>query len=375
MPSTDVVVIGLGGIGSAVLAELARRGVDAIGIDRFDPPHTLGSTHGRTRIIRTAYFEHPDYVPLLHASFDGWETLEAETGRDLYREVGLLEVGPPEGIVVPGVLAAADEHDLAIDRFTTGELRAEFPDFDFADGQVGVFEQRAGFLRVEDCVRAALDVAATGGATVRTGEAVRSIEPSGGGWDVVTDRGSVSAGSIVVTAGPWAGRVLAEALPVAAAHLTPRRKSLFWVGYDSPPRNDLPCFFFELDDGMFYGFPPDDRGLKVAEHTGGHDLVDPDDVERSIDPVEHARISGFLADHVPGATGELVAHEACLYTMTPDEHFIVDPLPGGPGAVVAGLSGHGFKFAPVLGRAMADLAVDGRTNLPIGFLSAARFGD
>jgi sarcosine oxidase len=374
MTTTDVVVIGLGGIGSAVLAELARRGVDAIGIDRFDPPHTLGSTHGRTRIIRTAYFEHPDYVPLLRASFDGWATLEAETGRDLYREVGLLEVGPADGTVVPGVLAAADEHDLAVDRFTTGELRAEFPDFDFADGQVGVFEQRAGFLRVEDCVTAALDVARRGGATIRTGETVGSIRPSPAGWDVVTDRGSVSAGSMVVTAGPWAGRGLAGAFPTAAAHLTPRRKSLFWVRH-APPRRPLPCFFFELDDGMFYGFPPDEAGLKVAEHTGGHDLADPDEVDRSIDPVEHTRISDFLADHVPGATGEVVAHEACLYTMTPDEHFIVDRLPGGPGAVVAGLSGHGFKFAPVLGRAMADLAVDGRTDLPIGFLSTARFGD
>lgn len=375
MSTHDVAVIGLGGIGSSVLAELARRGLDAVGLDRHAPPHDLGSTHGRTRVFRLAYFEHPDYVPLLVEARTGWRSLEAETGRDLYRETGVLEVGPPDGMLVPGVLAAAETHGLTVERFDADGLRAAFPRFTVADDQVGAFEPRAGVLAVEDAVAAALDVARRHGAEVRTGEAVTALTPDGSGWSVVTDRATLAVGSVVVAAGPWAPRVLAGPFPAASGRLSLRRKSLFWFRTAEPAPGVGPAFAFERGDRIFYGFPEDDLGLKVAEHTDGHPVDDPAGVDRTIDPAERDRLVAFLKAHLPHATTDVTHHAACLYTDTPDGHFIVDRLPGdAPGAVVAGLSGHGFKFAPALGSALADLATEGRTDLPIEFLAANRFG-
>jgi len=357
-------VIGLGGAGSAALCHLARRGGRVVGVDRFPPGHDRGSSHGATRMIRLAYFEHPDYVPLLRRSFDLWAELEAAHGAALYRETGVIEVGPPDGVLIPGILRAAREHDLRV------EPLESFAGLRWPDSMQALFEARAGLLNVEECVRAHVADAARHGAELRIGEAVRAWRADGAGVIVETDRGELRGDRLVITPGAWAPELLFQ-LGVPFRVL---RKSLFW--YEGAPAPAMPAFYFELPEGHFYGFPPvDARGFKFAEHTGGIPIDDPLHPDRTPLPEEQARVEAFLSAHLPDVSRRCTQHAVCFYTVTPDEHFIVDRHPEHDQVVfAAGLSGHGFKFAPVLGEALADLALDGGTRLPIGFLRLGRFG-
>jgi sarcosine oxidase len=385
MQHYDVIVLGVGGVGSAVLDQLAQRGVRALGIDRFHPPHDQGSTHGHTRVIRQAYFEHPDYVPLLAESYRLWHSLEERSSKHLYHEVGLIEVGPSDGTVVPGVLRAAAEHNLTVQSLSPKEIVARWPGFGVPDNMAGVFEPAAGYLLVEDCVTAHLSTAEAAGATLMTGTTVNAWTAAEHEVRVQTDRGEFVAGRLVITAGPWTAQVLADLnIP-----LTVRRKSLFWFATEKPEydvSSGFPVFLFEIPNhssptesahsphSVFYGFPKlDDRGIKVAEHSGGRPVNDPLAVDRSIDSSEQQRVVDVLTDWLPGVTHQVTDHAVCLYTMSPDENFIVDRHPKHANVVfAAGLSGHSFKFAPVLGSVLADLSLDGKTRLPIDFLSVAR---
>jgi sarcosine oxidase len=369
----DAIVLGAGGVGSAAMWQLAKRGLRVLGIDRFQPPHDRGSSHGQTRIIRQAYFEHADYVPLLLESYRLWEELEELAGCQLKGETGLLEVGPPDGIVVSGVLTAARQHGLEVDQPTAADIERRWPAFRVPPGLVGVFERRAGLLHVERCVQACLDAARDNGAELLTNVEVKEWTA---GDDIVlrTTAGDVHTGKLIVTAGAWARPLLSD-LGVA---LTVRRKSLLWYSAkDGSTHADagFPCYLFELPHGVFYGFPAiDERGVKVAEHSGGEIVDDPLKVDRALHEQDHTRVDDFVRSHLPAVESSAVAHAVCLYTMSPDEHFIVDRHPLDSRIVfAAGLSGHGFKFTPVLGRVLADLALDGRTDLPVGFLSLARF--
>ena len=374
MQTYDVIVLGAGGVGNAALYELARRGVRAVGIDRYSPPHDRGSSHGQTRVIRQAYFEHTDYVPLLKASYRLWRDLEAATGRSLFHEVGLLEVGPADGVVVPGVLRAAAEHGLAVEQLSPSEVERRWPGLRVPDDLVGVFEPSAGYLLVEDCVAANLAAAQAAGATLLADTEVHEWTADERGVRVRTSAGEIAAAKLIIAAGSWASSMLRD----VAVELSVRRKSLFWFAADSP-RYDVaagfPVYLFELPAGVFYGFPRiDGRSVKVAEHTGGATVDDPATVNREIDPNEQHRLEGFLAAHLPDVSPRVTDHAVCLYTMSPDEHFIVDRHPAHPNVhFAAGLSGHGFKVTPVLGRALADLALDGSTGLAIEFLSLRRF--
>jgi monomeric sarcosine oxidase len=371
--SHDCIVLGVGGVGSAVLCHLARRGAKAMGIDRFLPPHDRGSSHGESRLIRQAYFEHHDYVPLLLRAYDLWAELERRAGRKLYHETGLLEVGPPGGLVVPGVLASARAYGLAVEEVPPRELERRFPGYQAPGGLAAALEPRAGYLRVEDCVRAHLDDAIHGGAELRVEEAI-DWRADGDGFVVRTARAEHRAASLAITAGPWAARLLDR----LGARLRVKRKPAFWLEPREPlyrEEDGRPSFLYETPDGVFYGMPDGGSGLKVAEHTGGDAIEDPLAVDRSIHEPELERVKRFLWDHLPGAAGgRLLRHSVCLYTMSPDEHFIVGRHPEHERAVLAaGLSGHGFKFTSVLGEALADLALEGRTALPIGFLAPGRF--
>jgi monomeric sarcosine oxidase len=374
MSTYDVIVLGTGGIGSAALYQLARRGVRAIGVDRFHPPHDRGSSHGQTRVIRQAYFEHPSYVPLLLDSYRRWHELEQTTGRHLYDEIGLVEIGPPDGIVVPGVLRAASEHGLEVEQLTAAEVTESWSGLQVPSLLAAVFERRAGYLLVEDCVRAHLAAAQAAGAELLTDTPVRNWSATDCDVRVQTDRGELQAGRLIVTAGAWATTLL-HGLSV---QLEVRRKSLFWFHAESPEyevASGLPVFLFELPAGVFYGFPKlDEQGVKVAEHSGGCVVNDPLDLDRSVDMIEQQRVTDFLTAHLPNVSHRVVEHAVCLYTMSPDEHFIVDRHPVHANVTfAAGLSGHGFKFAPVLGAALADLSLAGTTNLPVEFLSLSRF--
>ncbi|NOZ40602.1 MAG: N-methyl-L-tryptophan oxidase [Planctomycetes bacterium] len=374
MEHYDAIVLGAGGgVGSAALWHLAQRGVRVLGVDRFEPPHDRGSSHGQTRIIRQAYFEHPDYVPLLLESYRLWTELQTHTECQLYHEVGILQVGLAEGQVVPGVLCAAELHGLEVDSLTATEIQQRWPGLRIPNEMVGVFERRAGYLMVEECIKTHVRAAQKAGAELRCPAEVQSWEVSDS-IQVRTNVGDFSTDRLIVAAGAWAGQLLSD----LGVPLEVRRKSLFWYeaeGEHYLASNSFPTFFFELPEGMFYGFPQlDGRGVKLAEHTGGTSVADPLQLDRSLHRDEQRRIESFLRQHLPQVTLRNTDHAACMYTMTPDEHFIVDRHPACPGVVfAAGLSGHGFKFTSVLGKALADMSLDGTTNMPIHFLSLNRF--
>ncbi len=368
----DCIVIGSGGVGSAALYYLARRGAHALGIDRFPPGHDRGSSHGDTRVIRMAYFEHPNYVPLLRRAYELWQQLSATCRQQLYHEVGLLEVGDPNGEVIPGIIRSAREHNLDITTFTAREVTERYPGFTMPESMAAVFEQQAGYLAVEKCVLAYASEAEKLGAKLHSDEIVISWKAHGSGVTVTTNRETYEAARLIITPGAWAPDLLGG----LDLHFTVLRKSLFW--YEAPPvyqaAQGCPVFLFETPTGIFYGYPQIDAwGIKVAEHTGGQPVSDPLTVDRNINEHDRAGVESFLSQYLPGVTRSLRKHVVCLYTMSPDSHFVVDCHPQHPQvAFVAGLSGHGFKFASVLGEILADVTLEGRTPLPIDFLRCNR---
>ncbi len=372
MQQYDTIVVGVGGVGSAATASLARRGNRVLGIDRFRPPHARGSSHGETRVIRQAYFEHADYVPLLRHTYDLWRELESRQEVTLFQQCGLLEVGPHDGEVVPGVLKAASEHQLPVETLSAREAATRWPALAIPDGLDVVYEPTAGYLRVEQCVTAMLADAKEHGAQLVTDCEVLGWDASEDGVEVRTTEGVYKAASMVISAGAWSGQLLA-ALGIP---LTLLRKSLFW--FESPGAAEapaLPVFLFELGYGVPYGFPSlDGKRLKVAVHSGGTPIADPSLLDDAVDANEQQIVDRFLSECLPAIAGPPVDMATCMYTMTPDGHFVIDRHPEHANVVIAvGFSGHGFKFVPVLGEALADLAMTGSTPLPIEFLSLARF--
>jgi sarcosine oxidase len=372
----DCIVIGLGGFGSAAAYAAANRGLRVLGLEQFGPAHDRGSSHGETRIIRRAYFEHPDYVPLADRSYALWESLAGVVGRELYRRSGLILVGPPDGEAVEGTLRAAREHELVIEELSAQEARLRFRPFRFDDGDAVVYEPDAGWLPVEACVAAHLQAARGAGADLRFGETVRALRIDRAQVRVTTDGGTYTAARAVVAAGPWSAAVLPElALPLVV-----RRKVQLWF----PVREEgvaalasSPGFLFERPEGVFYGFPCiDGETVKVAEHSGGEAVADPSAVDRARHAADVVPVAGFVERSLPQLDPEPRRHSVCMYTMTPDGHFIVDRHPTQPNvAIAAGFSGHGFKFTPVIGEALVDLATEGRTTIPIEFLRLSRFAE
>ena len=371
----DVIILGTGGVGSAAAYHLSRRGAKVLGIDRFEGGHDRGSSHGETRIIRQAYFEHPNYVPLLLQAYELWRELEQEAGVELLHQVGLLQIGPAEGVVVRGVLASAQLHGLDVQQFASDEIHRRWPGFRVPDGYTGVYEAAAGYLRVERCVLSHLAAAKACGAEFRFGSAACLRRFEHGGVTIETENGDTfHAKELIVAAGAWSPVLLSE----LNINLEPRRKHVYWF----PTASDVyhqdqgcPTFLYELPGGVFYGFPViDELGLKVAEHSGGQTVLDPLNDPRHLDFLDLARVEGFLTEHLPHVGTPFTRRSVCLYTMSPDEHFVVDRHPKHETVLfAAGLSGHGFKFTSVLGEALADLALEGKTSLPIGFLGLSRF--
>ena len=373
MSDYDAIVLGVGGVGSAALFHLAARGSRVLGLERFVPGHDRGSSHGQTRLIRQAYFEHPDYVPMVRRAFELWAELEAQCGETLYRQVGLLQIGPPDGEVVRGVRESARVHGLPIENLSADDCRKRFPGFRLPEGCEAVFESRAGYLLVERAVEAHARLAVERGAELHSGETTLSWRANGGGVVVETDRRRYSAARLVIAAGAWSGHLLGS----LGISLEVRRKPLYWFrtrGDSYRADRGGPGFLFDLPHGCFYGFPQiDDKSIKVAEHTGGKVVMDPLTVDRELDPADQQRVAAFVQQHLSDATTECLDHAVCMYTMTPDAHFVVDRHPDHPQVVfAAGLSGHGFKFTCMLGEALAQLALDGRAQQPIEFLNVHR---
>jgi sarcosine oxidase len=370
----DVIVLGVGGMGSAACWQLARRGVRVLGLEQFPLGHDRGSSHGESRIIRQAYFEHPDYVPLLLRTYELWHELEGASGRELFRPIGLVMSGVADGETIRGAKLSADLHRLQIQEFNAADARSHWPALAFPAEHSVLLEPAAGMLLVEQCVQTQVDEATRCGAAIHADEPVHYWTSDGQSVVVRTERGEYSARSLVVTAGAWAGQCLQE----LGLSLQVVRKYVGWfpirAGEFRADRG-VPTYFFELPHGTFYGFPSlDGRTVKVAEHSGGGDVDDPSLVDRAQHPADITRLSDFIRDHLPGLDPVPVRHSVCLYTLSPDRHFIVDVHPRWKNVVLAaGFSGHGFKFAPVIGQALADLAMLGKTSLPMEFLKLSRF--
>jgi sarcosine oxidase len=372
MAHFDVIVCGLGATGCAALDRLAAAGARVLGLDRYPPGHDRGSSHGLTRVIRLGYFEHPSYVPLVRRAYALWRELEAAAGRSLLHVTGIAEIGPHDGALVRGTLASAERHGLEHEVLDAAALMARFPAFTLPREMVGVLQPDGGFLEVEPAIATFVARAATAGAEIRTGEMVRLVEPFAGGVRVSTDRETNTARQAIVAAGPWMPTLI-PGLPLrvtrqVTAWFEPIDERLF-----TPPH--FPVFLVESRHGLHYGIPPHGgHGVKVAKHHHCDQTVDPESCDRAASAADEGLIRSFVADMLPAANGTMTDARTCLYTMTPDGDFIVDRLPGAEAIIVASpCSGHGFKFAPVIGEILCGLALDGATPNDISRFRLSRF--
>jgi len=369
----DVVVAGLGVIGSAAVYHTARRGRRVLGLERFEPNHDRGSSHGSTRIIRLGYFEHPSYVPLLRSAYRLWRETETAVGQRLLNITGIAEIGPPDGVLVDGTLAAARLHQLSHRVLDAPELMRRFPAFRLPRHYVGVLQPDGGVIAVEPAIRAHLGLAQAAGAELRFHEPVLAIEPAADVVRIVTDHGIVEAGAVVIAAGSWVKKLL----PDLPAPLKVTRQVIAWFQPEDAASfltDRFPVFILESHHGIHYGFPHDGIGVKVGKHYLDPDPVDPDTCPRTVSGHDEAAIRNALADHVPGANGPLRAATTCLYTETPDRDFVIDCWGSSRLIVASPCSGHGFKFAPVIGEILADLACTGTTAHDISRFRLDRFG-
>lgn len=364
----DVAIAGLGVMGAATAFHLARRGAAVIGLDRFSPPHDQGSSHGHSRIIRQATFEHPSYVPLALHAYELWAELGRETGRELMRLTGGISLGAPESILIEGASASARRHRLPYETLSADEVRRRFPALRPADEMVGVYEPRAGILFAESCVDAYLEAARRAGAVLEYDEPVVDWRASASGVELRTGRATYRAASLVLALGPWLPRWM------PSIKLTVERQVAYWFGpranADTFAPERLPVYMWDTGRlPYFYGFPDLGNGVKVAVHHGG-EATSAEAVRRSVGDDEVAAMRDLVAKYMPDATGELVRATTCLYTNTPDGHFLIGRHPDHPQVwVISPCSGHGFKYASAIGEVVADLATTGTTRHDISLFS------
>jgi monomeric sarcosine oxidase len=373
MTGYDVAIIGLGAMGSAAAHHLAARGARVVGLEQFTPAHDQGSSHGDSRIIRQAYFEHSSYVPLLRRAYELWEAAEAESGRHLLTLTGGLMIGRPEATTVAGTLLSAQTWGLEHEVLDAAAVRRRFPTFALADDEVAVHEERAGFVAPEETVRAHVDLARRHGADLRFGERVLGWDARGDGVEVTTATERFRADRLVVSAGAWAPQLLRLPIPMRV-----ERQIMHWFAPDggtAPFAADRhPVYVWEDATGeQIYGFParPGEDTAKVAFF---HRPVptDPDHVDRQVHPEEVREITRYVSTRLLALTRHVRAL-TCLYTTTPDHHFVLGPHPDHPQvSVAAGFSGHGFKFTPVVGEILADLALQGSTGHDIALFDPVR---
>lgn len=372
--SFDVIVVGLGGMGSAAAYHLARRGQRVLGLEKYTPAHDRGSSHGGSRIIRQSYFEDPAYVPLLLRAYELWQELADATGLEVYRMTGGLFVGPPDCLTVAGSRRAAEEWDLPHEMLSAADVGRRFPTFALADDDVALYEAKAGFARPEMTVAAHLDLAARAGATLHFGEQVVEWSDGPSGVTVATAEGTYMAGQLVICPGAWAPHLLTDlGIPI-----TVERQVLYWldpVGI-TEPFEQQPIFISEHAGGpQIYGFPAIDGpsgGVKVAFFRKGRECT-PDTIDRQVSEQEIDEMRERVSDLLPALTGPAVHTATCMYSNTPDEHFVIARPSALTNVTVAcGFSGHGFKFVPVVGEVLADLATTGSTSHPIGLFDPQR---
>ncbi|MBA0052339.1 N-methyl-L-tryptophan oxidase [Streptomyces sp. AJS327] len=379
-PTTyDVIVLGLGGMGSSTVCHLATRGARVLGLERFGPAHNRGSSHGGSRITRQSYFEDPAYVPLLLRSYELYEKVERDSGRRIATLCGGVMVGPPDSRTVAGSLRSARQWDLPHELLDAPEIRRRFPTLTPRDDEVALYEERAGFLRPESTVAAHLGIAARAGAELHFEEPVVRWEelPGGRGVRVHTGEDVYTAGQLVLCPGAWAPGLLGD----LGVPLTVERQVMYWFqptgGTARFTPDHHPVYIWEDDAGaQIYGFPAldgPDGGAKVAFFRKGT-VCSPDTLDRAVHDDEVAAMARRAGRHLPELPGGFLRAVACMYTNAPDEHFVLARHPEHPETttVACGFSGHGFKFVPVVGEIAADLALHGRTEHPIELFDPRR---
>jgi len=371
----DVIVIGVGGMGSATVHQIAKRGHRVLGIERYDIPHAMGSSHGVNRIIRLAYFEDPSYVPLLRRSYELWRELESAAGERLLVITGGLDAASPDHKVFQGSLESCRLHGLEHEVLTSAEVSRRYPGYNLPVDHMAVYQPDGGYVLSERCIVAHVGSALAHGAEVHGREQVVGWEPIESGARVYTDRGRYEAEKLVVTAGAWSMGLV----PGLEGLAVPERQVLGWFQpirpeYFTP--DSFPIFNLEVDEGHLYGFPQETvPGFKLGiYHHLGED-VDPETMNREPTARDEAVLRAVVERYFPLASGPTLSLKTCLFTNTPDEHFILDTHPEHPQVVVgAGFSGHGFKFSSVVGEILADLALEGTTRHDLGILGLDRFG-
>lgn len=373
MATYGVIVVGLGAMGSAAVHHLAGRGARVLGLEQFGVAHDRGSSHGRTRVIRQAYYEGPDYVPLLLRAYELWRALEREAGASLLTITGALYMGTPDAPGVAGAELSARTHHIPYKMLSGEEIRTRYPVLHPNPGHVGLFEYQAGILKPEECVAAHIALAGRRGADLRFNEEVTSWTADGDRVTVRTSKGTYEGGHLILTAGPWTGQAVADlALPLQV-----ERVVMYW--FEPRGRREqlatLPIYAWDVGGINAYGFPYiEGQGLKVAFHQVYQEVTTPRTIRRQVGEEETERMRAHLAELVPDAAGPLRAAATCMYTNTPDFHFIIDRHPAHANVALAcGFSGHGFKFASVVGETLADLALRGETAHPIGLFALSRF--
>jgi sarcosine oxidase len=374
----DVIVVGLGAMRSSTAYHLAKRGAKVLGLEAFTPAHEKGSSHGESRLIRQAYFEDPAYVPLVLRAYELWYQLEAESNEDLLNITGGVAIGPLQGGLITGCLKSAERYGLEHDLFDANEMKRRFPQFALAEDEVAFYEQKAGYLRPEECIRQHLRLASKRGADLRFEEPVLSwtASESGDGVSIVTGKETYQAKSLVISVGPWTNEFVTS-LPVS---LIVSRRVMFWFNpttqHSAFDKRVFPIFIWEPEQGpLFYGFPRTNVAgdPKVAIHSGDEDCT-PSTIDRSIHSRDIAAIRSAIQFRIPALNGEVSHAVTCMYTMTLDKHFIIDAHPRHPQvSIAAGFSGHGFKFSSVVGEILSDLAMTKNTSSDIALFSGSRF--
>ncbi len=374
MRTFDTIVIGVGGMGSAALWHLARRGQKVLGIERFDLGHSMGSSHGLNRIIRLAYFEHPDYVPLLRRAYELWREAERLSNEQLLFVTGGIDAGAEDSRIVQGALTACKEHGLPYEALTARETNQRFPGYKLPADYAVVYQPDAGFVASERAILAHASLAISAGAEIHGREKVLAIEPGNGRVEVVTDQGRYEAGKVVVAAGGW----ISDLIPTLKTKAVPERQVLGWFLPQKPDlfRPDVfPVSNILTEVGHFYQFPTwGIPGFKIGLYHHFHETGHADELSREPTAADEEALRKGIRHMFPDADGPTLRLAACLFTNTPDEHFVIDTLPGAPEIVVASpCSGHGFKFASVVGEVLADLVTKGASELDLSLFDISRF--
>lgn len=369
----DIAVLGMGAVGALCVYEASKQGLSVIGIDQYDPPHSYGSTHGETRLIREAYSEGPEYVPLLRESLDLWRQLNTEIGENMFRDIGIQYIGPKDNPRMLSVRNSSQEYDIPLYGYTDNPSHKQ-TGFCYPEDWDHIYELNAGYITVEPAMRALFKAAKQKGATLSPNTKILDIEIGDTQCRVRTDTSEITAKKLIIALGPWAH----ESMDFLTPHLELERHTLHWFedpkGDFTPKDGMMPWVVHHPEGWFFYGFPTNEAGLvKMSEHAYGDRVATTKDIKRDITPEDTDTIEAFQKQYMPSLS-KRVHSSSCIYTMTKDGHFIIDHYPGTNHAVfAAGLSGHGYKFAPAMAQALIQMVMDGQTKKDWSLFKFSRF--